>query len=318
MLRFLTRVMAFLLFTTLVYVMVLTALPRPMPYRIFRNLNVPIGGYGHNYSRLKEASKPGDPDFLILGSSHAYRGYDPRIFSARGYTSFNLGSSSQTIVQSNLLLDRYLSTHHPRVVLMDVLPLGLHIGLVEGTLDLVANGPVDLPTIELVLRARHVRAINAGVHALGKQIIWGPPQANEVEDNGEDRYISGGYVERRLSHYSPVHHDDRKIIMDPTQLDALERIRATLIEKQIKLILVEAPITQVYFDALVGYDHYVERMRKTAPFVNLYGIVPLDDSLHFYDDAHMNQAGVELYDNALIDTLRSMNLLPPPSLATGS
>jgi hypothetical protein len=314
MLRFLLRLSAFFLFSSVVYVVVLTFLPRPMPYRVLRNLNVPLGGNGHNYTRLQEADRPGDPEILILGSSSAYRGFDPRVFAARGYRSFNLGSSSQTPIQSEVLLHRYLKTHTPRTVLMEVAPLGLDLSILEGTLDLVTNAPVDVPTFELVVDAGNIRAWNAGIHALGKQLLWGPVRTTEMADNGLDRYIPGGYVERRMSHYSPVRGKDEPIDMAPEQLEALERIKATLDGRGIQLILVEAPVTKVHSSTYIGHDRYVACMRTIAPFINMNGVLPLDDSLHFYDPFHLNQTGVEMFDRALLDTLDRTGQLPPPSL----
>lgn len=167
-----------------------------------------------------------NPEILILGSSSAYRGFDPRVFAARGYRSFNLGSSSQTPIQSEVLLHRYLKTHTPRTVLMEVAPLGLDLSILEGTLVLVTNAPVDVPTFEFVVDAGNIRAWNAGIHALGKQLLWGPVRTTEMADNGLDRYIPGGYVERRMSHYSPVRGKDEPIVMAPEQLEALERIKS--------------------------------------------------------------------------------------------
>jgi hypothetical protein len=57
---------------------------------------------------------------LVLGSSHAYRGYDPRILDAHGITSFNFGTSSQNPLISNHLLDHYISIHEHQLVLIDV------------------------------------------------------------------------------------------------------------------------------------------------------------------------------------------------------
>lgn len=59
-------------------------------------LKYPIGGTGNSYTRLSEVEDIKNIDILFLGSSHTYRGFDTRIFSKYGYSTFNLGTTSQT------------------------------------------------------------------------------------------------------------------------------------------------------------------------------------------------------------------------------
>lgn len=77
---------------------------------------------GHMFTRLEEAGEFGHVDVLVTGSSHAYRGFDPRVFAENGLSLFNLGSSSQTPIQTEFLLDRYLDVLTPEVVLLEVYP----------------------------------------------------------------------------------------------------------------------------------------------------------------------------------------------------
>ena len=47
-------------------------------------------------------------DIIFLGSSHAYRAFDPDIFQNHGFSSFNLGSSSQSPLNSYFLMKKYI------------------------------------------------------------------------------------------------------------------------------------------------------------------------------------------------------------------
>ncbi|MEJ5274059.1 MAG: hypothetical protein WH035_08005, partial [Spirochaetota bacterium] len=58
-------------------------------------------------------------DFLFIGSSHAYRGYDTRIFNKLG-KSFNLGTTSQTPLQSYFLLEKFVNILNPKYVVIDI------------------------------------------------------------------------------------------------------------------------------------------------------------------------------------------------------
>jgi len=76
-------------------------------------------------------------DILFLGSSHSYRGFNPQYFS--GYKTFNLGSSAQTPIQTNLLLKRYLHQLNPKTIVYEVYPISLSIDGVESSSDIIAN-----------------------------------------------------------------------------------------------------------------------------------------------------------------------------------
>src|SRR5688572_21718598 len=108
--KFLFRILLFVSFVTVFYIATLLVWGSVLSSWRFSNLNYPVAGYAHMYSRIKEVKQTKDVDILFLGASFAYRGFDPRIFKEYGYKSFNLGSSNQTPLQTKLLLDRYLKT----------------------------------------------------------------------------------------------------------------------------------------------------------------------------------------------------------------
>ena len=124
------------------------------PSSTTRNLKYPLGSYGHLNSRVKDIKNHSDVDVLFLGSSHAYRGFDPRIFKKHGITSFNLGSSSQTPIQTEILLNRYLNSLNPKLVVYEVYPGFLRNDGVESALDLIANDKIDFLTIKMSLNLK--------------------------------------------------------------------------------------------------------------------------------------------------------------------
>ena len=74
------------------------------------------------FTRLKEVKTVKNVDILFLGSSHTYRGFDTSIFHDCGYSAFNLGSSSQTPIQTLTLANRYLKQLNPKLVVLEVYP----------------------------------------------------------------------------------------------------------------------------------------------------------------------------------------------------
>lgn len=309
--RFLFRTVFFLAFSVALLVIVLTLTPRPMPWSVIRNLNVPIGGYGHNYSRMEEVVDYGKVDVLVLGSSHAYRGLDPRIFAAHGYRTFNLGSSNQSIEQSTVLLHRHLDRTSPKVVLLIVGPTTFNTSVLEGTLDLLANAAVDSKAAELAASAKHVRAWNALIHATGKQIIFGPPHTEEAVRKGKDVYVSGGFVERDLEYYSAQGDEHHAPLVENERLRNLDTLLTALRSKQVKVALVRAPVTEHLRSTIEERSAFAQAMAERAYFIDAHDLVTLDDSLHFYDISHLNQRGVELFNAALIERLERDGIIQP-------
>ena len=52
-------------------------------------------------------------DILFIGSSHAYRTFDPRFFNSMGLRTFNLGSTAQTPLNTYYLLKIYAKSLNP-------------------------------------------------------------------------------------------------------------------------------------------------------------------------------------------------------------
>lgn len=70
----------------------------------------------HSFYDLKEDSV----DVLVLGSSHAYYGFQPNVlWEEQGYTSYVMGSPEQTIASSYFLLREALKYQRPKVVLLE-------------------------------------------------------------------------------------------------------------------------------------------------------------------------------------------------------
>ena len=89
---------------------------------ILRNVKYMPQMWDFSRERLTEASRTKDVDILFLGSSHCYRTFDTRFYASRGLRTFNLGTSNQTPLQSEMLLHLYLDTLRPRMVVLEVHP----------------------------------------------------------------------------------------------------------------------------------------------------------------------------------------------------
>ena len=127
------------------------------PGALKKNLTFPIGSYGHMFSRIKEVQTKKNIDLLFVGSSHSYRGFDPRIFKDHNYSCFNLGSSSQSPIQTEILFKRYLDQLNPKLVVFEVYPKTFESDGVEAGLDLLANDKIDLNVIKMCFQLNNIK-----------------------------------------------------------------------------------------------------------------------------------------------------------------
>lgn len=88
------RFLLFVIFTILTYILLLFILGN-RKITSFIKPNIP-NNLSFSSLMFNDLRKLNNCDILFLGSSHCYRGFDPRVFKNIGYNIFNLGTSSQT------------------------------------------------------------------------------------------------------------------------------------------------------------------------------------------------------------------------------
>jgi hypothetical protein len=310
--RFLLRMLGFTAFCAALYPLLISALSLAAPDGYVPNIRYPLNGYGHQRTRMAEVEGHGPVDIVFLGSSHAYRGFDPRIWARRGHSSFNLGSTDQSLLQTELLVPAELRDLHPKLVIIEVHPGPFRESGVESALDLIANRRIDRHTLRMALRLRHPYVWNAMAYGVLRQAAGYDERFVEPRRRKEDLYIDGGFVERTEGHFTPSESATREDA-DPAPLQwaAFQRVLADLRAQDIEFILVEAPMTHwmnegIYPDR-AGFDSL---MHASGRYISMNRKLALDDSLHFFTKGHLNQSGVELFNEALIDTLERRGWLP--------
>ena len=118
--RFLRNIISFILFVIVFYCVGICIFGELVPSFFRPNLKSSRNSSSYTFTRLNEVKNVSDIDILFVGSSHAYRGFDTRIFGSNGMTAFNLGTSAQTPLQTKFLLERYLDEVAPKNVIFQV------------------------------------------------------------------------------------------------------------------------------------------------------------------------------------------------------
>ena len=269
------------------------------------NLSYRPASPGHLHTRLREARATHDVDLLFLGSSHAYRGFDSRIFESAGIRTFNLGSSSQTPLQTRVLLNRYLDQLNPEQVIFEVYPVTFELDGVESGIDLIANDRKDIQLLEMSAEINHPLVWNTLCYAGMRAALGLDKNLSEPATRKEDTYIPGGFVEKTRAHFQPVSQPLQTWSINDYQWQAFQECLEMLRNCDIRYTLIYAPITDSLYYSYARRAAFDSLMASCGPYVNFNTRIALNDSLHFYDKHHLNQDGVELFNRSLIKYLEA-------------
>lgn len=284
--------------------LLITANWAPDPFK--RNINFRMGSYGHMHSRLKEVRESGQVELLFLGSSHTYRGFDTRLFEAEGWRVFNLGSSSQSHLQTQVLLQRYLQSLRPKLIIYEVYPGTFATDGVESSTDILSNDVVDRYAWTMVLKTPGLKVFNTLVPALWSD--WTGQKSTYIEEavKGPDTYVPRGYVEMELQHYKTVRDtSSREWTWRSKQLRAFAQNLEMLKDAGAEVLLVMAPIPPGHYRNYKNTAVFDSLMQNLGRYYNFNDLMLLNDSLHFYDAHHLNQLGVEAFNRELIKLLKA-------------
>ena len=283
---------------------------------LLRNVNFRLGNYGHLASRVQEAADTypvlldnqiadhssqdtHNVDVLFLGSSHAYRTFDTRFYDSCGLKTFNLGSSNQTPLQTYVLLQRYLDGLNPKMVVFEVHPDILTNDGVEGAVDMLSNVPVTCAMTRMAWTMHNAKVFNTWIYAVAHR----RKIKNFVEDSIVDgfAYVKGGFVETDDVPFQPVAQPPMEIKLDARQMNALRDCLSLLRQRNIPYMLVEVQGSKVLRDSYTNHADFEAAMRQLGDYH--YTVLPMSDSLHFYDEDHLNKAGIKMFNEYFIGKL---------------
>lgn len=289
-------------------------------------------GYAFDKYRWEEfyQQPTGDSlDILFLGSSHAYRGIDPFLIdSLLGIHTFNLGSSGQTPLTSYHLLKNAVQHTQPKMVVID---LYFHAFMEENQLANAGNNWLEIKSssakwaflfdafdpyeIAALTLLPIIRKKNNVRYTLRKYLFGD----DHLDDAGT--YQGKGYVRQ-----------DRQIGLEELEAEAfyselklkpawallkheegLRKLVHFCREKEIEIRFISAPMPSISFQKIRDkqpIQQYLSALAKELGVVyrddTQNAELGLQDDLHFYDDNHLNHAGVQRWNKALIPFLKSV------------
>jgi predicted nucleic acid-binding protein len=296
MIDFIKRLILFILFTSITYLIYLIIWAN-IPYsNLSANFLYNQGGYGHLNYRLKEIVNYGEVDILFVGSSRIYRGFDPRIFEKNGLKIFVLGSSGQSPAQSYVMLRRYINFLKPRLIVFDILPSTFSKINAEPYIDLISNDKIDILSLKMAIEANDLMVWNTLIYAWFRQIVGlhDSFKENTVKIKEGDTYIYGGYVHKKLKYNQKNECEPYGIkswdIPLKFQLNWFNKSIELCNEIDAKIIFINMPIANYFC-----YDNNNEIFQK---YFTKYKVIDYNLRLNFnskhdfYDNFHLNEFGV--------------------------
>ena len=273
---------------------------------VTRNFTLP-GGYGYTLTRFREVADCRDIDILFLGSSRCYYSFAPHVFERLGLKTFNLGSPSQTPLNTSYLLDRFYDQLNPRLVVLEV---NLHVlakdGL-ESFYDLMINTPVSWENARMSLATRYPHAITAmAVRSLSD--LTAPFSEYRLQDRPMDPYLGKGAVSAKNFNQETFNEQPSEVHIPDRQWDYLSAIIDLVRSKGAELILVVAPIPREWRPVITNYNEVTAQVRELASShgVRLYDFNTtraLDTRTDFKDFHHLNANGAKIFSYDILDSL---------------
>jgi len=241
-----------------------------------------------------------------MGSSHAYRAFDPRLFEKKGLNMFNLGSSSQSIDNTEILLRRMVNLDKVDAVVVEISPMSFTGDAHESTAFLVTNLPQDDIAFEMVKNRADIKSLNLLTQRWMRKMDDGP--LYEPDD-----YVGKGYCEKFDSlSVLPDYVTFKKYNPKEEFLNAFKGIIAYAQENNINLTFTSQPLPREMDQSIFPefYDIVKENLKSTnIQYLNYHFSLPLDSKDHFYDHSHLNQAGVEIFNEVLLKDLVDLKIV---------
>jgi len=308
--KFLLNLLKFIAFAIPFYVIAICLWSWIMPQFLAKNTRNKLASYGHLYSRVRDVENIKNPDILFLGSSHAYRGFDTRVFAKHGIKAFNLGSSSQSPINTQVFLKQYLDKIQPKFVVYEVYAGTLCTDGVESSLDMLINGKIDKNTVEMSLKVHNLMTYNTLFYGYFRQIFNLNQNIKEPEKQGDDFYVeNGGFVETTVARENTsLDFEKSKWELNDKQIQALRENIEILQQRKIPFLLVQTPITKALYNSKTNNKEVDDLLNKLGKYKNFTGSLNFDDRKDFYDDNHMNQKAVVEFNEKFIEYLKTQNL----------
>lgn len=302
-------VSAFIVYLIIFAVLFLIA-PGGIPM-IYRTSPGNVWEGGGTYVKFREFNPSEKWDVVILGSSHAYRGYDPRIFDAQGLKTFNLGTSDQNMMCSYYIATNYLNRNNCKMVILDMYDRVFTQQNIESTSDVVHNITSDKAAFQVAMSSRDLRGLNMFTLRMFNKL-------RDPLNTDTAGFVKGFFPTETFLTLPAKKRVVWKYQTNDFQVKYLHKLLTYLQSEGIKVVMAEHPMPGIFTP--VDHHLFVEDVRKIAdqyqvPFFDYMTDSTMTGINYFADETHLNVNGVKVYNEKLLRDLSGHGLLPDSGVA---
>lgn len=266
---------------------------------------------GGTYEKYRSPDSLLNKDVIIVGSSRAYRSYNPKQFYAKGLDAWNLGSSAQSIENSFRVIKEVIIPAKPKVILLDVSRLGFEQESIESSIDLITNTPYLNLKSEIIMESRDIRLYNTALTSIYNANL--PALYSEEEYKGKGFSTKPDSLNEKWLNKLRFLTENSKNNMVIKDYKVLQDILEVCKTNAQKIVLVHSPISTFY--SKIAQNDFIQNVSALSkeyevPFYDFQYVDGIDTKFHFYDDSHLNAAGVEIFNFKL---LKKVNFLEKSS-----
>jgi hypothetical protein len=236
-------------------------------------------------------------DAIVLGSSHAYRGYDPRIFEQSGINLFNAGTSAQNAKGSLVLYNEYLRDRSD-VFILDIYDPVFELEGTESNMRLIQNVTTNDAAFDFVKQEVKMYTLNALAVRMAS--------LNPIDEAPNSDYIKNGFCEKKGILYAVEPLNDSVFDANEEMFEAFETVIKQMQADGKRIVLCSHPLP-----ASPGLHNYHDKfLARFTPLIQRLGVQYIDLTYYtegfgineFADLSHLNQQGVELYNRLLLNS----------------
>ncbi len=273
---------------------------------IFRTTQGNVFKGGLTYKKFQDFDKNKKYDIIVLGSSHAYRGYDPQIFDSYGYDIYNLGSSAQGILASYIIARHFIKKENCNTVIIDLYDRIFKINSIESLSDITQNVSSDKAALDLCLHSKDLRAINMITLRMFNKMD--PPLNKDTSD------IDRGFQASKSQLILPGVPKDVDYVTNEKTLAYFAKLIHYLHHEGLQVILAEHPLPAVYTIPDFKHEAFIRDIRKITdqyqiPWYDLMKDSTMSGIQYYADENHLNYRGVIKYNHKLIGLMQQEGIL---------
>ena len=260
---------------------------------------------GGTYEKFNAPDSFKNKDVIIVGSSRAYRSYNPESFAKIGLRAWNLGSSAQSIENSYRVIKEVILPAKPKLILLDVARLGFEQESIESSIDLLTNTRNIGLKKEIVKSGRDIRLYNTAITSFYTDNLSSLYKDKEYKNAGFSTKSDSLNAEWLNKLDVLTEESKNKTIINDFNVlvDILELCKS----RNQKIIMVHSPVSEFY--SMIAQNAFVEKVDSIAnefkiAFYDMQYIDGIHTKTHFYDDSHLNAAGVTIFNRYLFKKIK--------------